>query len=139
MPLGDFYINNKDAYATWGISMDTSTLSSLMSPPPNKEFIENKSRLENGKRVIISNPKIDERTITLTFSLSAKTEEDFFLRYDNFCKELSTGILNIKTKHQPNVLYRTVYVSCNQFTQFMRGIAKFSIKIVEYNPMNRDI
>lgn len=139
MSLGDFYINNKDAYVTWGISMDTSTLSSLMSPPSNKEFIENKSRLEDGKRVIISNPKIDERTITLTFSLSAKTEEEFFSRYNNFCKELSTGILNIKTKYQPNVLYRTVYVSCNQFTQFMRGIAKFSIKIVEYNPANRDI
>jgi hypothetical protein len=48
---GEFYINDKDAYTTWGISMDTSSLSALMTPPPMKEFIENKSRLENGKRV----------------------------------------------------------------------------------------
>ena len=52
---GEFYINDKDSYTTWGISMDTSSLSALMAPPPMKEFIENKSRLENGKRVILVN------------------------------------------------------------------------------------
>lgn len=134
MPKGELYINNKDAYTTWGISMDTSSLSALMTPPPMKEFVENKSRLENGKRIIVNNPKIDERNLVLTFNLTAKDETDFFSRYNNFCEELSNGILNIKTKYQPNIIYRTIYVSCSQFTQFMRGIAHFSLKLVEYNP-----
>ena len=99
MASGEFYINGKDCYTTWGISMDTSSLSSLMTPSPLKEFIENKSRLEHGKRVLSSNPKIDERNITLTFNLTAKTEEEFFSRYNNFCEELATGIINIKTKY----------------------------------------
>ena len=77
---------------------------------------------------------MDERNLTLTINLTAKNEDDFFEKYNSFCQELATGILNIKTKYQPNIMYRTVYLSCNQFTQFMRGIAKFSLKLVEYNP-----
>lgn len=134
---GEFYINDKDSYTTWGISMDTSSLSALMAPPPMKEFIENKSRLENGKRVITSNSKIDERNITLTFNLTAKSEDQFFARYNSFCEELATGVLHIRSKYQPNVVYKTIYLSCNQFTQFMRGIAGFSLKLVEPNPADR--
>lgn len=139
MPEGELYINDKDAYITWGISMDTTSLSSLMTPSPNKEFIENKSRLEHGKRTFNSCPRIDERNIILTFNLTAKTEEQFFSRYSKFCEELATGFLNIKTKYQPDVIYRTIYISCSQFTQFMRGIGKFSLKLNEPNPSNRNI
>lgn len=43
-------INGKDAYTTWGISMDNNALSELMTPSSNKTFIENESRwnMENG-------------------------------------------------------------------------------------------
>lgn len=88
---GEFYINDKDAYTTWGISMDTSSLSALMTPPPMKEFIENKSRLENGKRVITSNPRVDERNITLTFNLTAKSEDQFLLDIILFVKNSPLG------------------------------------------------
>lgn len=134
MPKGELFINNRDAYNVWGISMDSSSLSALMTPVPNKEFIENKSRLENGKRVITTSPKVDERNIILTFNLTAKDETEFFERYNSFCQELATGVLNIRTKYQPDTVYRTIYLSCNQFTQFMRGIGRFSLKLVEYNP-----
>lgn len=134
MPKGELFINNKDAYTTWGISMDSSALSALMTPPPQKELIENKSRLENGKRVVISNQKIDERTLTLSINLTAPDESTFFSRYESFCNELATGVLNIRTKYQPSTVYRTIYLSCTQFTQLMRGIAKFSLKVCEYNP-----
>ena len=110
MPKGELFINNKDSYANWGISMDTSSLSTLMTPPPNKGFIENKSRLEHGKRIITTTPKIDERNLTLTINLTAKNEDDFFEKYNSFCQELATGILNIRTKYQPDITYRTVYL-----------------------------
>lgn len=139
MPKGELFINNKDSYDNWGISMDTSSLSALMTPAPNKEFIENKSRLEHGKRVIAARPKVDERNLTLTINLTAKDENEFFEKYDSFCQELATGVLNIRSKYQPDIVYRTIYLSCNQFTQFMRGIAHFSLKIVEPNPMDRNI
>lgn len=136
---GELYINGKDAYVTWGISMDDTALSALMTPAPNKELIENKSRLEHGKRVIVSNPKKDERNLTLQINLTALDRDTFFARYYSFCRELDSGILEIRTKYQPTVLYRTIYVSCQQFSQFMQGIGKFVLKLNEPNPMDRKI
>lgn len=136
---GELFINGKDAYTTWGISMDNTSLSALMAPAPNKELLENKSRLEHGKRVITDNIKVDERDLTLQINLTAKTEEEFFTRYLNFCDELAKGVLEIRTKYQPTILYKTVYVSCSQFSQFMRGIGKFVLKLNEPNPKDRSI
>lgn len=136
--VGELFINGKDAYTEWGISMDASSLSALMTPAPNKELIENKSRLEHGKRVITSNPKKDERDLTLTINLTARNEVQFFDRYASFCEELETGVLNISTRYQPGIVYKTIYLSCSQFTQFVRGIANFSLKLNEPNPKDRN-
>ena len=136
---GELFINNKDAYTTWGISMESTSLSALMTPAPMKEFVENSSRLEHGKRVITSDPKVDERNITLEIHLTARDKDSFFSKYLSFCDELSTGVLNIRTKYQPNVVYKTVYLSCSQFSQFMQGIAKFSLRLCEPNPKDRSL
>lgn len=135
----ELYINGKDAYKEWGISMDTTSLSALMTPAPMKDFPETSSRLEHGKRMITDYPKLGERNITLTILLTAKDKDEFFKRYAGFCEELATGKLDIRTSFQPGVAYRTIYVSCSQFTQFMRGIASFSLKLTEPNPANRGL
>lgn len=135
----ELYINGKDAYTTWGITMDNTALSELMTPPSNKAFIENESRLEHGKRVVPANPRIDARNLTLQINLTATDEAQFFERYKNFCEELATGVLEIETKYQPGVVYKTVYQSCSQFSQFMRGIGKFTLKLVEPNPNDRAV
>lgn len=136
---GELFINGKDAYIEWGISMDDTALSTLMTPAPKKEFVENKSRLEHGKRVVAANPKIDERSLTFQVHLTASNPVQFFSRYQSFCEELATGVLDIKTKYQPNVIYRTTYQSCSQFSQFMQGIGKFVLKLNEPNPANRTL
>ena len=136
---GELFINGKDAYTEWGVSMDTASLSALMTPAGIKDLPENKSRLEHGKRVITDAKviKIEERQLTLTINLTARNEDEFFMKYNSFCNELSTGKLNIRTKYQPEVMYRTIYKSCNQFSQFMRGIAHFSLRLEEPNPTDR--
>ena len=138
MPAGELYINNKDAYKTWGISLEDGTsLSALMTPVPNKAYIQNKSRLEHGKRVIVNNPKKDERIVTLPIKLVARDESDFFTKYGSFCDELALGTLVIRTKYQPTVYYKCVYISCTQFSQFMRGIAKYTLRLEEPDPNDR--
>lgn len=136
--IGELFINGKDAYLTWGISLDDTALSALMTPASNKEFVENKSRLEHGKRIVAANPKKDERNLTLQINLTAPDKDAFFARYDSFCNELAMGVLEIRTKYQPQVLYRTIYLSCGQFGQFMQGIGKFVLKLNEPNPKNRN-
>mgnify|MGYP000084772831 CR=1 FL=1 len=135
--IGELFINNKDAYLEWGLFMDETSLSSLMTPAPNKNFIENKSRLQNGKRMIKANPKKNDRNLTLQINFTANNKESFFEKYYSFCKELDTGSLDIKTKYQPDVVYKTIYISCNQFSQFMQGIAKYVLKLNEPDPTDR--
>lgn len=138
MPTGKLIINGKDAYKEYGIFMDDTALSTLMTPAPNKEFISNKYRSKNGKRVIIHNPCLDEREITVGFHLSAPDVDTFLAKYEKFCNEvLATGEMVIHTSFQPNVWYRCVYISCTQFSQFMREMASFSLKLNEPDPSDR--
>lgn len=152
MPKGQLTINKKDAYTEWGISMDGSALSTLMTPAPIKSLIENDSRLEHGKEMITSiakkygdtvkttesTVKIDSRDLTLSFNITAKSETQFLERYSSFCKELETGLLDISTSFQSGVIYHTIYQSCQQFSEFRLGIGKFTLKLTEPNPKNRE-
>lgn len=151
MPKGQLIINKKDAYTEWGLSMDSSALSALLTPAPIKSLIENNSRIEHGKEVITDITKtdskgtkttekaikVDSRDLTLTFNLTAPDETTFFSRYASFCKELSKGTLDISTSFQTDVVYHCIYQSCQQFSEFLRGIGKFTLRLTEPNPSNR--
>ena len=136
----DITINGKNAKTTWGIVFDSSSISALMVPASVKDYIENDSRLEHGRRVITNNVKVDARTnIQLTFSLYASSETEFFSRYDSFCAELEAGTLNIIISSRPTVVYKCLYKSCKQFTQYNNRLARFSLTVIEPNPKDRNI
>lgn len=138
MLKGQLYINGKDAYTTWGIFMDDTALSTLMTPASNKEFISNKYRAKNGKRVIIHNPCLDEREITVGFNMTAKDKASFLTNYAKFCNDvLATGEVVLHSSFQAKVWYRCVYLSCTQFSQFRQEMAKFSLKLNEPDPSDR--
>lgn len=134
------YINGKDAKRTWGIVFDSSSISALMTPAAMKDYVENTSRLIHGKKLIINSElaKLESRSVTLTFALYANSENDFFSRYNSFCAEIqSTGKVDIKLSALSGVVYKCVYKSCSQFTQYNNRLAKFSMKVEEYNPADR--
>lgn len=134
---GNLYINGKDAYTTWGMFLTDTAISALMTPPPMKDNVENASRLENGKRVDLSSPKVDERDVTLPFAMTAASKDTFLSNYESLCAELANGSIVLRTKYQPNVYYRLVYTSCTQYSQFVMGLAKFTLKLNEPDPTNR--
>lgn len=135
---GELFINGQDAWATWGIMMDDTSLSALMTPPAIKDFPKNSSRLESGVRYIVSQPKWKEREITLSLQFHADTMTQFLSHYNAFCQNvLATGKLTIRTKYQSDVYYHFIYNSCTQYRQFMFKIAKFSLRLTEYNPESR--
>lgn len=137
---GDIKINNADAFERYGINLEDGALSTLMTPPSMKEFIESKSRLKHGKTVIAKSPKYDAREITLPFHLIAKSKDEFFEKYRLFCDEvLSNGKFELSTRYEPGVVYRLVYLNCTQFRQFIREMAVFSLKVVEPDPTDRAV
>ena len=66
---GELYINGKDAWVTWGVNMGDGFLDALDAPLQMKDYIEDESRLEHGKRMITANAKVDSREITLGFTI----------------------------------------------------------------------
>jgi hypothetical protein len=134
---GDLYINGQDAYETWGVSLSDTGLAALMTYPPMKDYIESKSRLSHGKKIVNADPKVDERSVTLICNITAANQTEYLKRYTAFGEELAKGEIQIVTRFQPNVTYKMYYVSCSQFTQLIDGIANISLKLDEPNPMDR--
>lgn len=134
---GKLFINGKDAWTTWGMTLESKALTALMTPAGMKENIKNASRNMHGTQVIKSNARLAARTVTMTVQITAKTKEAFLARYASFCEELKTGFLDIRTGYQPGVVYKMEYNSCTQFSEYVLEAAKFTLKLTENNPDDR--
>lgn len=139
MPKGQLDINGYDAFERYGMSMDSAALSALMTPAGNKENLHTVSRVMHGQRVSKNVVRKASRQLTIVFQICAKSEEDFFAKYELFCEEvLDKGFMTITTSFQKKS-YRVEYNACQQFAQYMRGIAKFTLKLTENDPTDRDL
>ncbi|MDE5868762.1 MAG: hypothetical protein K2H18_00895 [Muribaculaceae bacterium] len=131
-------INGKNARKTWGVVTTQNTLSSLLTPCAMKERPSFTSRLEHGSRIDNSDPRVAQREINLEIQMTARSEDEFYLRHESFCAELEQGEFTLSTTDRPDVVYRFLYNSCTQYTQFCRGMATLSLKVTEPNPKNRE-
>lgn len=137
--MSALYINGIDAFKAYGVTLDVSALSALMTPSSKKEWITNEVRDENGTRYLSTTPMNKEREITINFQITAPNEQVFFQRYANLCAVFNNGIVDIITKYQPTIEYHCVYDSCSQFSQFRQRYALFTLKLIEPNPNNRTL
>ncbi|EYA23481.1 hypothetical protein M103_3527 [Bacteroides fragilis str. 1007-1-F  len=119
--------------------MGDGFLDALEASAPMKEFIENKSRLEHGKRVIINNPKVDEREITLSFTIEGSSQSDYQSKKKAFFEELYRGVIDIKIPANSNEVYHLIYLgkSVSYAQSIDRTFGKISSKFSEPNPANR--
>lgn len=137
--MSDLLINTQDAYTTWGVRMGEGFLDVLGASSPMKEFIENKSRLEQGKRVIINDPKIDEREITLSFTIEGNSQSDYQAKKKAFFEELYKGVVDIQVPANSNEIYHLIYLGKSvAYAQSLdQTFGKISAKFNEPNPANR--
>ena len=140
----------EDAYDVYGISLTDASLSRLMTPAPNKAAIENKSRLQHGKRVVrdVRYTLKDEREVSLEMHLTAPTRASFWSRYRSFCRKyLDSGFIDmyhrdihetLPTQDSPtDTVFRMTYLDCEQFSEFCQQLGKFSLRLSEPDPTNR--
>lgn len=137
---GDLFINGKDALETWGARMGDSFLDSIDGFNEMKDYIENESRLEHGKRVITDNAKVDSREITLQFTIEGSSESDYRSKKKAFQTELEKGAVNIKVPVLGNEVYKLIYLgkSVSYGLSLDRCFGKISSKFEEPNPMDRN-
>ena len=135
---GDLLINGKDTFDTWGVSMVDSFLNALLTPPPVKEYCENKSRLEGGKRVVFGNKKDDEREITLIFTIQGKNQSDYISKYKSFMEEMYSGLVSVNVPILGGDIYHVYYKNATSYAISLdRTFSKISMKVCEPNPDNR--
>lgn len=137
--IGDIFINSKDAYSTWGVSMGDGFIDAIDSFNELKGFVENESRLENGKRVITANPKIAARQLSLQFTIRGDSEADYRVKKKNFQKELEKGLVTIKIPSLGEEVYKLIYTGKNiaYGMSLNRRFGKVSMKFEEPNPADR--
>lgn len=135
----DLLINNKDAYVTWGVRMGDGFLDALGASASMKEFIENKSRLEHGKRVITTNPKVDERELSLAFTIEGSTSSNYQEKKKSFFEELYKGAVDIQVPANSSEIYHLIYLgkSITYAQSLERTFGKVSSKFCEPNPALR--
>lgn len=135
----DLIINGKDAWTTWGVRMGEDFLNVIDSFNEMKDYIENESRLEHGKRVITVNTKVASREVTLQFTIEGSSESDYQTKKKSFQKELEKGSVNIKVPALGTDVYKLVYLgkSISYGLSRDRCFGKVSSKFCEPNPMDR--
>lgn len=136
---GDLLINGKDAFSTWGVRMGDGFLDAIDGFNEMKDYIENESRLEHGKRVITDNAKVDSREITLQFTIEGSSESDYRAKKKAFQTELEKGAVNIKIPVLGSEVYKLVYLgkSISYGLSLDRCFGKVSSRFEEPNPMDR--
>lgn len=136
----DLIINRKDALETWGVRMGDGFLDAIDGFNEMKDYIENESRLEHGKRMITDNAKVASREITLQFTIEGSSEGDYRSKKKAFQTELEKGAVNIKVPALGDEVYKLVYFgkSISYGLSSDRCFCKISSKFCEPNPMDRD-
>lgn len=142
MPRGalDIIINGQDRYdvwETWNIALSDGAISTLLAPPPVKERISNKSRLEDGERIDTTAPVYyDSRDITLEMHLIAPDFTTFVNRYQSFFNVISKAKDIFLQFHIYNrwLRFHFTYVSCTQFGAYQGTLGKFALRLHEANP-----
>lgn len=138
---GDLYINNIDAWEAWGVNMGDGFLDAIDGFAPMKEFIENESRLQHGKKVIYVEPKVASRELTLAFTIRGKNTADFRLKRKSFEQELCKGKVEITVPELGDDIFKLTYLgkSVSYAMNVTRTFCTISAKFEEPNPMDRAV
>ena len=130
-------INGKPAWKTWGACFTTQSLAQLLTPAPMKAYVENSSRMHDGKWVYTgengSEAKVDSVEMNLELHIIGKDNDDFIFLFRNFCDELYTGVLKIATAYTQEKTY--IYKGC-QTLSVWNGLGRIMLRLEDINPRN---
>lgn len=137
----ELFINGKDAWTEWGVSMGDGFVDAIDAFVPMKEYIENDSRLEHGKRVLVTTPRLASRELTLHFTIKGVSEADFRSKRRAFENELRKGRVTVMVPALNDEVYHLLYLGRNVSYALNRSrtFAAISAKFEEPNPSDRTL
>ncbi len=137
--LGELYINDKDAWSTWKARLVDDSLDNLESSAPMKSYASNNARSQDGAQIIISNPRIDMRSVILTFAITCESRLDYLSKKRDLEMELRKGLTLFKVV--PLSLIFKLHLDENSTMTLSSGTGlrdgKFTVRFTEKNPKDR--
>lgn len=132
----NFYINNIDAYATWGARLVDESFDNLLTPAPKKEPLVYESSDSDGK-IVEPSPYKSDKNVTLIFDIECASLSDYLTKFNAFVQAVDNGIIAIKVPVLKTVynLVAESYLSLLSGTGMRNG--KLSVRFNEPNPVNR--
>jgi len=126
--VGQLFINNKDAWLTWGAFLVSDSLDNLLLPPSPKAYTENDFRSQDGNQVFIVNSKKAARDVQVEFCLSATTPTAYLTAYKSFVNELSNGMVTMRIPLIGTEFRLTVssYLSLGYYGRFGKLAIRFN-------------
>lgn len=131
--VGKLKINGTDAYTMWGAVLEDGSYEKLLSGDAMKDYTINQSRSLDGVEVLIKNPRMKERTITLTFLLIGTS---FLSQFSAFLETLQSGLIHLNVP-ELNKTYKLIYEANTSVTQIRLTMGKVSVKFLEPKPNDR--
>lgn len=138
--IPELKINKYSVYDTFGVRMGDGFLDALTEPLTLKENIENESRLEHGKRIIVdANPKIASRELLLDFTITGSSKEDFLQKKNSFLALMYKGEITLQVPQESPDVYNLIYrgKGTDYGMNAQRTFCHMMLKFVEPNPANR--
>ncbi len=121
--------------------MGKDFLNKLLAPCEMKSYITNDSALEHGKRYIMDSPKMQERSVTLTFNIHGDTKEEFLSNKNWLQGIFYTGEVSVRVPSVSSETFQLLYtgksIAYNQDVGMLNGT--ITAGFVEYDPSNRPV
>lgn len=136
--MADLLINGKDALIEWGVRMGDNFLDILNGYYPMKDYITNNDRTQDGVQYV-GVPKVNERNITLNFTMEGNSASDFTAKNKAFVEVMRGGDVVIQVPEDSPAVYHLKYTgkSCTFARNVERTFAKIGLAFIEPNPTNR--
>ncbi len=136
--MADLLINGKDALIEWGVRMGDNFLDVLNGYYPMKDYITNNDRTQDGVQYV-GIPKVNERNITLNFTMEGNSASDFTAKNKAFVEVMRGGDVVIQVPEDSPAVYHLKYTgkSCTFARNTERTFAKLGLAFIEPNPTNR--
>ena len=137
--MADLLINGRNALTKWGVRMGDRFLDTLNSYYPLKDYITNNDRLRDDMQYANITPKVNERSITLNFTIEGEDSADFNAKNKAFAEVMRMGDITIQIPDDSPDVYHLKYTgkSCTFARNTERTFAKIGLAFIEPNPTNR--
>ena len=135
---GQATINGTDI-GDFGAALVKGAYEALLTPPPTKAYVQNDSRLQHGKRVIVENAddvKFDSREVSFTVFFEGNTRGAYLSGLSGFVTAITRGLIEFHCTTL-GITFKLLYLSCSKGKDYGLNAGTYTFRFLEPNPNDR--